>query len=172
MPLFQYINRLSMHKDLHYEYKTVARPSYLDTENPCLYWQDRAVIMKRPQYASTEIASRVVDSRYTISLSSPWLSGSLFSEVLVTATGLATSCWKFIHARDRSNPLEYIMCTAWRQKYTISVRWSPDFSTMTSSNGNISRVAGHLSGEFTGHRSPSTKTSDAELWCFLWSASK
>ena len=42
---------------------------------------------------------------------------------------------------------------------------------MTSSNGNIFRVTGPLCGEFTGHRwIPSTKASDAELWCFLWSA--
>ena len=42
---------------------------------------------------------------------------------------------------------------------------------MTSSNGNIFRVTGHLCGEFTGPRwIPSTKASDAELWCFLWSA--
>ena len=42
---------------------------------------------------------------------------------------------------------------------------------MTSSNGNIFRVTGHLCGEFTGHRWISrTKASDAELWCFLWSA--
>ena len=42
---------------------------------------------------------------------------------------------------------------------------------MTSSNGNIFRVTGHLCGEFTGHRSiPRTKASDTELWCFLWSA--
>ena len=42
---------------------------------------------------------------------------------------------------------------------------------MTSSNGNIFRVTGHLCGEFTGHRwIPLTKASDAELWCFLWSA--
>ena len=42
---------------------------------------------------------------------------------------------------------------------------------MTSSNGNIFRVTGHLCGEFTGHRwIPHTKASDAELWCFLWSA--
>ena len=42
---------------------------------------------------------------------------------------------------------------------------------MTSSNGNIFRVNGHLCGEFTGHRwIPRTKASDAELWCFLWSA--
>ena len=44
---------------------------------------------------------------------------------------------------------------------------------MTSSNGNIFRVTGHLCGEFTGPRWISrTKASDAELWCFLWSASE
>ena len=43
---------------------------------------------------------------------------------------------------------------------------------MTSSNGNIFRVTGHLCGEFTGPRwIPRTKASNAELWCFLWSAS-
>ena len=42
---------------------------------------------------------------------------------------------------------------------------------MTSSTGNIFRVTGPLWGEFTGHRwIPLTKASDAELWCFLWSA--
>ena len=42
---------------------------------------------------------------------------------------------------------------------------------MTSSNSNIFRVTGPLSGEFTGHRwIPLTKASDAELWCFLWPA--
>ena len=36
---------------------------------------------------------------------------------------------------------------------------------------NIFRVTGHLWGEFTGRRwIPRTKASDAELWCFLWSA--
>ena len=44
---------------------------------------------------------------------------------------------------------------------------------MTSSNGNIFSVTGPLCGEFTGHRwIPCTKASDAELWCFLWSAPK
>ena len=44
---------------------------------------------------------------------------------------------------------------------------------MTSSNGNIFRVTGHLCGEFTGFRwIPHTKASDAGLWCFLWSASE
>ena len=42
---------------------------------------------------------------------------------------------------------------------------------MTSSNGNICHVTGPLWGEFTGHRwIPLTKASDAELWCFPWSA--
>ena len=42
---------------------------------------------------------------------------------------------------------------------------------MTSSNGNIFCVTGPLCGEFTGPRwIPRTKASDAELWCFLWSA--
>ena len=42
---------------------------------------------------------------------------------------------------------------------------------ITSSNGNIFRVTVPLRGEFTGPRwIPRTKASDAELWCFLWSA--
>ena len=42
---------------------------------------------------------------------------------------------------------------------------------MMSSNGNIFRITGHLWGWPTGHRQiPLTKASDAELWCFLWSA--
>ena len=44
---------------------------------------------------------------------------------------------------------------------------------MTSSNGNIFRVTGHLRGEFTGPRwITRTKASDVELWYFLWSAVK
>ena len=41
----------------------------------------------------------------------------------------------------------------------------------TSSKRNIFRVTGPLCGEFTSHRwIPLTTASDAELWCFLWSA--
>ena len=40
---------------------------------------------------------------------------------------------------------------------------------MTSSNGNIFRVTGHLCGEFTGPRwIPHTKASDAELLICVW----
>ena len=49
--------------------------------------------------------------------------------------------------------------------------WVGCSDMMTSSNANIFRVTGPLCGEFTGHRwIPRTKASDAELWCFLWSA--
>ena len=42
---------------------------------------------------------------------------------------------------------------------------------MTSSNGNFFRVTDHLCREFTGPQwITHTKASDAELWCFLWSA--
>ena len=47
--------------------------------------------------------------------------------------------------------------------------WLQDM--VTSSNWNIFRVTCPMCGEFTGHLwIPSTKASDAELWCFLWSA--
>ena len=42
---------------------------------------------------------------------------------------------------------------------------------MTSSNGNIFCVTGLLCGEFTGPQwIPRSEASDADLWCFLWSA--
>ena len=43
--------------------------------------------------------------------------------------------------------------------------WHNRESWWLLSNGNNFRVTGLLCEEFTGHR---TKTSDAELWCFLW----
>ena len=44
---------------------------------------------------------------------------------------------------------------------------------MMSSNGNIFHGTGPLRGESTSHQwIPLTKVSDAELWCFLWSATE
>ena len=55
-------------------------------------------------------------------------------------------------------------------EYSIHASTHP---MMTSSNGNIFRVTGHLCGEFTGLSwIPRTKASDAELWYFLWSESE
>ena len=51
--------------------------------------------------------------------------------------------------------------------YTNRRRLRSRTHTMTSSNGNIFRVTGHLCGEFTGDWwIPHTKASDAGLWCF------
>ena len=67
------------------------------------------------------------------------------------------------------------VATSCREAFYL-MRWKQfritSYFMMTSSNGNIFRVTGHLCGEFTGPRwIPRTKASDAELWCFLWSAS-
>ena len=68
--------------------------------------------------------------------------------------GLMAWCW-FAHCKPEK---------PWR------IFQSSLFFMMTSSNGNIFRVTGHLCGAFTGPRwMPHTKASDAELWCLLWS---
>ena len=61
-----------------------------------------------------------------------------------------------------------------QHNYTVQDIFRSEYTTMmTSSNGNVFRVTGQLWGEFTGDRwIPLTKASDAELWCFLWSASE
>ena len=56
---------------------------------------------------------------------------------------------------------------------TIMSRLGWPHCMMTSSNGNIFRVTGHVCGEFTGPRwIPRIKASDAELLCFHCSASE
>ena len=60
-----------------------------------------------------------------------------------------------------------------KNSYQEELAFSLHVHTITSSNENIFRVTDPLCGEFTGHRwIPCTKASDAELWCFLWSASE
>ena len=57
------------------------------------------------------------------------------------------------------------------KKDAIKISLNFTLNMMTSSNGNIFSVTGPLCGEFTGQRGiPRTKASDAEIWCFLWSA--
>ena len=77
---------------------------------------------------------------------------------------------------DDIMPKHYFVrgCSCEKQLITIFQDLIQQFLThcrlmMTSSNGNIFRVTGHLCGKFTGPRWISrTKASDAELWCFLW----
>ena len=70
--------------------------------------------------------------------------------------------------RVSQEDLNTIQCFYHMGKWIITLN---NAHMMTSSNGNIFHVTGLLCGEFTGHRwIPRTKASDAELWCFLWSA--
>ena len=69
------------------------------------------------------------------------------------------------------NKNPYILLTCGPTQSRSIITWLN--IVMTSSNGNIFRVTGHLCGKFTGPRWISrTKASDVELWCFLWSASE
>ena len=63
----------------------------------------------------------------------------------------------------------YTWESAWRMMKYVYAHYC--IYIMTSSNGNIFHITSLLCGEFTGDRwIPYTKASDAELWCFLWSA--
>ena len=58
--------------------------------------------------------------------------------------------------------------TCFMAQRCLIIRSCINLDMMTSSNGHIFRVT---VPKFTGHRwIPRTKASDAELWCFLWSA--
>ena len=64
---------------------------------------------------------------------------------------------------EEFNYMRPLHAQSWLTKHgCFIVRWT--LITMTSSNGSIFRVTGHLCGEFTGHRwIPHTKANDAEL---------
>ena len=65
---------------------------------------------------------------------------------------------------------EKFVCTGEELVVYTSVLSNRKFM-MTSSNGNIFCVTGPVWEEFIGHQLiPLTKASDAEVWCFLWSA--
>ena len=69
-------------------------------------------------------------------------------------------CWFY---RMSVNSLEWSISL---MLASLALGWS--YGMMTSSNGNIFRATGPLRGEFTGHQwIPSTKASDAELWCLF-----
>ena len=81
------------------------------------------------------------------------------------------------HCNAKVHPKNYAYGAPFVRFYFVNLLvpsgCSSNFTMMTSPNGNIFRVTGHLCGEFTGPRwIPHTKASNAELWCFLWSASE
>ena len=64
-------------------------------------------------------------------------------------------------------------CTTWPLSWPLSVELLTSLFISSHDHADVIkfRDTGHLCGEFTGPRwIPHTKTSDAELWCFLWSA--
>ena len=89
-----------------------------------------------------------------------------FYQKYLAQTGLYHSCWRSMMGSDAIGLIGLITAMAVMRK--TNGEW---IDMMTSSNGSFLRVTGHLCGEFTGHRwIRRTKASDAELWCFLWSA--
>ena len=69
---------------------------------------------------------------------------------------------------NKKDPVSGINCCNLISTQTCLKLHVSSRSMMTSANGNIFRVTGHLCGEFPSHRwIPHTKASDAELWCFL-----
>ena len=91
---------------------------------------------------------------------------------------LFMSCDQFQSMRE--GVTTYVMCSVigwdyfymtWISRYKMGPGACFKNNMMTSSNGNIFHITGHLCGEFNGCRwIPRTKASDAELWGFLWSA--
>ena len=69
---------------------------------------------------------------------------------------------------------KYKKSCVYLMRYNVQCRWRWNWIIMmTSSIENIFRVTGPLGGVSTGYRwtpPPPIKASEAELWCFLWSA--
>ena len=87
-----------------------------------------------------------------------------FQNITYSSPHLANQTTLFIEIRQNKS------CSS--DQLQMSVKSSQRLDhMMTSSSGNNFCVDGPLCGEFTGHQwIPLTKASDAELWCFLWSA--
>ena len=97
------------------------------------------------------IKSYIAEKAFHFRGGSRWLHGSFPLAKITTACKYL----KFFRMQHRDPLILYFKCM------------------MTTSNGNIFRVIDHLCMEFTGHQwIPRTKASEAELWCFLWSAPK
>ena len=94
-----------------------------------------------------------------------------FTALIVRRCKVSITRINIEYIKDMYTVLFCIVLFGWLSSHL----WIPmiQLLMMTSSNGNIFRVTGPLCGEFTGPRwIPRTKASDAELWCFLWSASE
>ena len=116
---------------------------------------------------STSIGSHLTREPTTSPVSTKW-----WKSELMLATNFGSLCPKVTNFGSQNFGYQILFCTRLLM-VANGVRHISQhrFIMMTSSNGNNFRVTGPLWGESTGHRwiSP-TEASDAELWCFLWSA--
>ena len=86
---------------------------------------------------------------------------------------LTKMCVAIWHNKAIMNLMEVLMNPIFDAKWLVFGIDLFSHTMMTSSNGNIFRVTGPIVRGI--HRSrwiPHTKASNAELWCFLWSASE
>ena len=99
-------------------------------------------------------------------LKSQWL---FFTGLLFTIRMCLSNFFSWRNADPFTNQKGYWWTRTQGAMASARVAFPEDM--MRSSNRNIFRVTGHLCREFTGHRRTlRTKASDAQLWCFLWSA--
>ena len=96
------------------------------------------------------------------------------TNLINTPMNYSLLCVSIVHKIINQTVLQFDVQKVW-------ALWSPapccgnNIHMMTSWNRNIFRVTGLLCGEFidcSPVNSSHTKASDAELWCFLWSASE
>ena len=124
-----------------------------------------------PLFVSTRFSYGWIDiSHKSHNVPVPYSTMYHFVTEIYTCVDISVTKWCIV--RYLSN----VLWDLWDEYFYIAsvisliCRGSTGKVTMTS-NGNIFRVSGPLCGEFTGLRwIPRTKASDAELWCFLWSA--
>ena len=89
--------------------------------------------------------------------------------------GASPGGWVWAHLQQYAHNLYFVWCGLSPMNFTHTPQGLYSLSGRTSHDDVIKwkhfRVIGPFCGEFTGHRWISrTKASDAELWCFLWSA--
>ena len=99
-----------------------------------------------------------------------WVCVTLILPICIRANIPLAHCqWHYPEEYGWNNYVKIIPANC--RSRSVTVCFTCALNMMTSLNGNIFRVTGYLCGEFTGPRwIPRTKASDAELWCFLWSA--
>ena len=102
-------------------------------------------------------------------------------EICLWNKNIASWCANFIRPMIEGRAVIYSCCIIYitvrilhnNRYWNVSVTDHMMNIIMTSSNGNVFRVTGHLCGELTCPRwITHTKASDADLSCFLWSMSE